>query len=80
VRPGATRHITRGCRTRERLATSTEAIGFYGKRPPSRALARAVHVRHDTANGRVKVTIRGGAPVRGGHAVVQLDLLCAGRA
>lgn len=78
VRAGATRHVIRACHAGERIVASTEAIGFYAKRPPSRALARAVHARLTTGHGRATVTIHGGAAVRGVHAVVQLDLLCAG--
>jgi hypothetical protein len=78
VRAGATRHVTRACRAGERLVRSSHAIGFRTKTPPSRALARAVHVTRATAHGRVTVTIRGGAAARGVRAVVQLDLLCAG--
>ena len=80
VRAGATRRVTRSCRAGERLVTSTDAVGFYTKRPPSRLLARAVHVSRTSAGGRVSVTIHGGAAVRGVRAVVQLDLLCAGGA
>lgn len=78
VRAGKTRRVTRACRRGEHVVTSSDAIGFYTKRPPSRALVRAVHAGRRTAGGRVVVTIRGGAKVRGVHAVVQLDLLCAG--
>ena len=78
VRAGVTRRVTRACRSGERLVRSSHAIGFYTKAPPSRARATAVHVARATAHGRVTVTIRGDAAVRGVRAVVQLDLLCAG--
>jgi hypothetical protein len=78
VHAGVTRHVTRSCRAGERLVTSTDAIGFYGKQPPSRAVARAVHVTSRKAGGRVTATIHGDAGVRGVRAVVQLDLVCAG--
>jgi hypothetical protein len=78
VHADATRRFTRSCRSGERLVTATDAIGFYAKQPPSRTVARAVHVTFRKAGGRVTVTIRGGAQVRGVHAVVQLDLVCAG--
>lgn len=78
VRAGATRRVTRACRPGERLVTSTDAVGFYTKRPPTRNLARAVQVTRTSAGGRVTVTIRGGGVLRGVRAVVQLDLLCAG--
>ena len=78
VRAGATRHVTRTCRAGERLVRSSHAIGFYTKEPPSRTLARAVHVERKAVHGRITVTIRGGSAVRGVRAIVQLDLLCAG--
>ena len=80
VRVGAARHVTRTCRIGERLVTSTYAIGFYTRQAPARAVARAVHVSGKNGRGRVSLTIRGGARLRGVHAVVQLDLLCAGGA
>jgi hypothetical protein len=80
VRPGTTRLITRTCRPGERLVRSNHAIGFYTKEPPSRTLAHAVLVVRHSEQGKVTVTIQGGAAVRGVRAVVQLDLLCAGGA
>jgi hypothetical protein len=80
VRAGETRRVTRACHAGERLVTSTDATGFYTKQPPSRRIARAVHIAGKTAGGRVTVTIRGGSAIRGVRAVVQLDLLCAGGA
>lgn len=78
VRAEGVRRVTRTCGPGEHLVTSSDAVGFYLRPPPSRALARAVHVVRHAAHGRVTVTIRGGAAVRGVRAVVQLDLLCAG--
>ncbi|HZC75905.1 MAG TPA: hypothetical protein VE220_08025 [Gaiellaceae bacterium] len=78
VRAGATRHVTRSCRGGERLVTATSAIGFYGKQPPSRSVARAVQVAARKTHGRFTATIHGEAGVRGARAVVQLDLVCAG--
>jgi hypothetical protein len=78
VRAGATRQVTRTCRAGERLVRSTHAIGFYKKEPPSRTLARAVHVTQTSTHGVVKVTIRGDSALRHARTVVQLDLLCAG--
>ncbi len=79
VHAGA-RRVARSCHAGEHLVTSTAAVGFFTKRPPTRALAGAVHVTRRTAHGHVTLTIRGGPKVRGVHAVVQLDLLCAGGA
>jgi hypothetical protein len=78
VRAGGTRRATRACHAGERLVTSSDAIGFYGKQPPSKAAAGAVRVTRKAVRGRVTVEIRGGKAVRGTDAVVQLDLLCAG--
>ncbi len=77
VRAGATRRVTRACPARERLVTSSDAIGFYTAADPSPGVAGAVHVARSTARGRVAVTIRGSERVRGVRAAVQLDLLCA---
>jgi hypothetical protein len=76
VRPGATRKVTRACRAGERLVTASDAIGFDTAKPPSGTLAGSVHVTRSTARGRVTVRVRGDTTAR--HAVVQLDLLCAG--
>jgi hypothetical protein len=75
---GATRRVVRGCRVGERLVSSTDAVGFYTRRPPTFALATSVHVRSTTVGGHVTVDVGAGTPVRGVRAVVQLDLVCAG--
>jgi hypothetical protein len=77
VRAGATRHLATGCRRGERLAAATTAVGFYRQAPPTSALASAVRVTQRVRNGRVELTVRAGAAVRGTRAIVQLDLLCA---
>jgi hypothetical protein len=79
VRAGATGRFTRSCLRREHLVSSTVAIGFYTKQPPSRALAQAVRITRRTSGGNVTVTTTGGEQVQGARALVQLDLLCAGR-
>jgi hypothetical protein len=78
VSAGATRHVTAGCRAGERLVTSSDAIGFRSKQPPSPTAARAAHVQRKPHGRRVTATIRGDSAVAGARAVVQLDLLCAG--
>jgi hypothetical protein len=78
VRAGSTLHVTRTCRAGERLVTSSDAIGFRSKQPPSRGVAEGVQVRRKTHGKRVTVAIHGTAEVRGAGAVVQLDLLCTG--
>lgn len=69
---------TRTCHRGERLLTSSDATGFYTVSQPSAGLVGSVHVSRRTAGGRVTITIRAGERVRAVHAVVQLDLLCAG--
>jgi hypothetical protein len=76
VQPGTTRHVTRACHAGERLVRASHAIGFRTKQPPSRTLAGSVHATRTTARSHVTVTIHGDSAAR--HAVVQLDLLCAG--
>jgi hypothetical protein len=78
VAAGATRHLTARCRAGERLVTSSDAIGFRTKQPPSVTAAGAVQVRRTEHGGHVTATIRAGGEVAGARAVVQLDLLCAG--
>jgi hypothetical protein len=78
VAADATRRITLGCRAGERLVTSSDAIGFRSKQPPSLTAAGAVHVRRTQHGRHLTATIRGGSAVAGARAVVQLDLLCAG--
>jgi hypothetical protein len=70
--------VMRSCQAGEQLVGSTHAIGFYTDDPPDRALATAVHVTRTTAAGRVALSVRAAATVRGVRAVVQLDLVCAG--
>jgi hypothetical protein len=77
VLPGRTRHYVKSCARNERLVAATHAIGFFGDTPPSASLARSVHVQQSVHAGRVAVTIRGTRAIAGGHAVVQLDLVCA---
>jgi hypothetical protein len=78
VLAGATRHVVASCRSGERLVTSTDAIAFRSKKPPSLAAARAVHVQRKTHGRRVTATIQASLDAAGTRAVVQLDLLCAG--
>jgi hypothetical protein len=78
VAAGATRRVTAACRAGERLVTSSDAIGFRSKQPPSLTAAGAVHVQRNSHGRRVTATIRGDSSVAGTRAVVQLDLLCAG--
>jgi hypothetical protein len=78
VPAGATRHVIAGCHAGERLVTSTDAIAFRSKQPPSVAAAQAVRVQRKAHGRRVTATVRASLAAVGTRAVVQLDLLCAG--
>jgi hypothetical protein len=77
VQPGRTRHYLRRCAGSENLVAATHAIGFFGDVPPSASLARSVQVAQSVRAGTVKLTVRATPAIAGGHAVVQLDLVCA---
>jgi hypothetical protein len=77
VAPGITRKLTLGCAPRDHLASATHAVAFYMPQPPTAALAQAVTVKRTVRSGRVQVTARGTDALRGVHAVVQVDLVCA---
>jgi hypothetical protein len=77
VQAGRTRHYLKGCARNENLVAATHAIGFFGDVPPSTSLARSVQVVQSVHAGRVALTIRAMRAIAGGHAVVQLDLVCA---
>jgi hypothetical protein len=77
VRPGATRSIVAACAPRDRLTSATHAIAFYLPQPPTAQLASAVTVTRVVRSGRVRVTAHGTDALRGVHAVVQVDLVCA---
>ena len=78
LRAGGTRRVVRACKAGEQLVAATHAVGFYGVKPPTRALAAAVHVRRTTAQGRVTLVAGAGPAIAGTRTVVQLDLTCAG--
>jgi hypothetical protein len=78
VQAGKTRRMVRSCQAGEQLVAASHAIGFYTDSPPDRALATSVHVTRTTTQGRVIVSVHGGAAVQGARAIVQLDLVCAG--
>jgi hypothetical protein len=79
VRTGRTRQYVGRCLRNERLAVATHAIAFYGDKPPTAALARAVAVTQRVRGGHAELTIRASSATAGAHAVVQLDLLCVAR-
>ncbi len=78
ARAGVTRRVVRACHAGEKLVGATHAVGFKTDAPPTRAQATAVKVARRTARGRVTLTVRGGAAIRGVPALVQLDLVCVG--
>jgi hypothetical protein len=75
VRAGTRRYVEK-CPGGEQLAGSSDAVGFYTKTPPGRALAAGIHVTRSVRAGRVHLLVRAGAPVAAAHAVVQVDLVC----
>jgi hypothetical protein len=79
VRSGKTQRYVGRCLRTERLAAATHAIAFYGDKPPTARLARAVAVTQRVRGGRASLTIRASRATAGTHAVVQLDLLCVAR-
>jgi hypothetical protein len=79
VRSGKTQRYVGRCLRNERLAAATHAIAFYGDKPPTAALARAVAVTQRIRAGHAELTIRASSATAGTHAVVQLDLLCVAR-
>jgi hypothetical protein len=79
VRSGKTQRDVGRCLRNERLAAATHAIGFYGEKPPTAALARAVAVTQRVRAGHAELTIRASLATARTHAVVQLDLLCVAR-
>ena len=79
VRSGKTQRYVGRCLRNERLAAATHAIAFYGDKPPTAALARAVAVTQRVRRGHAELTIRASFATSGTHAVVQLDLLCVAR-
>jgi hypothetical protein len=67
------------CSRNESLVSASHAVGFYGERPPSAALMRAVSATQRVRNGVVTLTVHASAAAGGSSAVVQLDLVCTSR-
>jgi len=78
VRAGATVRTVQRCNAGERLVAASHAVGFYSPKPPTRALATAVHVSRKVTGGRVTTVVQGGRAVAAVRAVVQVDLVCVG--
>ena len=68
------------CPVGQHLANASHAIAFYTDAPPTAKLAAGVHVTQTVRSGRVHLNVNAGRIVRGVRAVVQVDLLCVGRA
>jgi hypothetical protein len=78
VHAGTTRKTVH-CSNNESLVSATHAVGFYGDRPPSAALATAITVSHRVHNGRVALTVHASFAAAAASAVVQVDLVCTSR-
>ena len=79
VRAGTRAYVER-CPAGQQLANASHAIAFYTTAPPTAKLAASVHVTQTVRSGRVHVTVHAGQIVQGVRAVVQVDLVCVGRA
>lgn len=78
VHAGAARKTAR-CSRNEALVSATHALGFYGDRPPSAALARAVSASHHIRGNSVVLTVHATAAAAIASPIVQLDLVCTPR-
>ena len=78
VQAGRTRHYLKGCaQQREpRCGDACRSASSVTSRRPLRLRGR-VQVAQSVHAGRVTLTIRATRAIAGGHAVVQLDLVCA---
>lgn len=74
-----TTHRTARCSRNESLVSATHAVGFYGDRPPSAAVAQGITASHRIRNGGVALTVHASFGAAAASAVVQLDLLCTPR-
>ncbi len=79
VRAGKRAYVEQ-CPAGQQLASVSHAVAFYTAAPPTAKLAASVHVTQTVRNGRVRVTVQAGRIVQGVRAVVQVDLVCVGRA
>jgi hypothetical protein len=80
VLPRLTLRLSARCPAGQRLVSATHAIGFFGDRPPTNGVAQSVRVTQSVKNGIVRLSARGGTGSLEGRTIVQLDLVCAGRA
>jgi hypothetical protein len=80
VLPTLTLHLAARCPAGRRLVSATHAVGFYGDKPPTLAVAQSVRVTQRVRNGVVHITANGGTGRLEGRTIVQVDLVCAVRA
>lgn len=78
LKPGRLQRVAQGCAAGERLVSAAHAVGFYTTAPPADALVSSVAAAQAVGGGRVVVTVRSGAALRGVRAVVQAEAVCAG--
>jgi len=78
LRANATQSAVRGCAASERLVRAWHAVGFYTPRAPDAGLVRSVVATRAVGGGRVTVTTRSDAALRGVRAIVQVGAVCAG--
>jgi hypothetical protein len=78
VQPERSRQVVQGCRAGEHLVDGWHALAFYTDGPPAESLVGSVTAARAMRDGRVAVSARGGAALRGVRAVVQVGAVCAG--
>lgn len=78
VHAGTTRKAVR-CSNDESLVSATHAVGFYGDRPPSAALANAINATHRVHDNGVVLIVHASFEAAAASAIVQVDLVCTPR-
>ena len=76
VLPRITTRLAAHCAKGKRLVHATNAVGFYGDKPPSAQVAQSVHVTQVGARRRRPRDRAGGAGIQV-RTIVQIDLVCA---
>jgi hypothetical protein len=71
------RRVTLGCAVNERLVGGAHALGFFTPGPPTVELVKSVSASRVLRAGRVVVSVRAGAGIRGGHTILQVGAICA---
>jgi hypothetical protein len=80
VRAATNRRLVQACAADERLVAGWHAVGFYMRTPPGGALVSSVATSEALRGGRVAVSVRAGAGVRGTRTIVQVGAVCTGGA